>query len=136
MDNAKGRSSNTHAWSHIVPPVSKGASPYVSFTATCSHEAHGSSSRYSDISMNMYDRGDDAFPCLKGKAAEVRHFTPILHDVFKSVMIPDNKQHRQIELILGFCCNLETIMDKFSDSYKLPADAAEPFRKSAWGFFS
>ena len=73
----------------------------------------------------MYDRGDSFFPYLKGKAAEVRNLVPVLCEVFKSLMDSTIKQHQQVALVVDMCSDMEAILDKFSDNFKLPADAAE-----------
>ena len=95
----------------------------------------GIKERYNDIRTSMYDRGDAQFPRLKGQAAEIKHVVSVLEAVFKELMDRSCRQHKQVELLLGFCHNIESILDKYADCYRLPADAAESFNTSCWSIF-
>lgn len=95
----------------------------------------GTSVRFNDIRPTMYDHGNDQFPRLKGQASEIRHFVPVLKDVFRAHMDHASRQHKQVHLMLEHCHNIESILDRFSDCFGLTADAAESFNGSCWAIF-
>lgn len=70
------------------------------------------------------------FPCLKGKAAEIRHFVPALGFVFDQLMHPANKQHKQVKLALQCAARMEAILDEHAAAYCLPLAAAQEYEKS------
>ena len=53
-----------------------------------------SPSQFSNITLNMFKAGQAPFPCLKGKASEVKHLVPVLERVCADYLetdIPEEK---------------------------------------------
>ena len=89
--------------------------------------------QFQSLKLSMFEN-HRAFPKLKGKGAELRHFgQPLLH-AFTKRMTSGNKQHRQIKLALEMSVKIEHIMDAYSSSYALPEPAAVEFREACYGF--
>lgn len=121
---------------HYIMPGSHAANLAVlmdEFKAT--YREMGTAVRFNDIRATMYDRGNSDFPRLKGQAAELRHFVPVLKDVFAKHMDPSCRQHKQVKLMLEHCHNLESILDRFSDCYAFTVDASRSFNGSCWVIF-
>jgi hypothetical protein len=82
----------------------------------------------------MYTSDASKFPYLKGKAAELRHFGKALQYAFSKYMIPDNKQHKEVKLMLDICNSIEAVLDKHATSYRLPDGDAKMFEQACWDF--
>lgn len=89
--------------------------------------------RYSEIRLSMFAKPGD-FPKLKGKAAEIRHLAGPLEYAFRQFMDRACLQHKQVLLMLQLAIKMESILDANKDEYRLPADAAAEWKKSAHGF--
>ena len=66
---------------------------------------------------------------MRGKAAETKGLCYPLLDLWKAHMNPALAVHRQIKLTLQMNCQMETILDTYSDAFKLPEDSAKQFIK-------
>ena len=56
--------------------------------------------RFNTLKATMFSGDDAGFPCLKGKAAEIRHLARPLSACFKTFADTSNKQQRQVALML------------------------------------
>ena len=83
----------------------------------------------------MYWAGGTEFPCLKGKAAEVKHLAAPLLKCCKAHLSADNAQHTQIILGMEMVVQMETILDSYPDDFVLPAHAANELKKAAQAFY-
>ena len=84
--------------------------------------------RFANLRLQMFHPPKlDQFPCLKGKAAEVRHFVPALGFVFRQLMKPDDKQHKQVKLGLQCAARMEAILDANATAYRLPPAVAQEY---------
>ena len=82
----------------------------------------------------MFTADDAHFPCLKAKAAEVRHLGPALLRVWTGVMDASNTQHKQIKLCLEVVVKMESMLDTYSDDYRFPPDAAAEWERCTVAF--
>ena len=84
---------------------------------------------FSDLRLSMFVPAPEHFPCLKGRAAEVRNFGPPPCLKYGKMMDRRNQQHRQIRLALIASVELERILDRNSDRFVLAGAEAASFRK-------
>jgi hypothetical protein len=94
-------------------------------------------SRFGQLHLSMFTNPKSPladFPRLKGRAAEIRGMGPALHRVWSQHMIPDNIQHKQIQLLLKLGCKMEDMLDEHRELACFPEDIAGPFENFAWGY--
>ena len=60
----------------------------------CSAEAHLVNCRYNELKLTMFQH--TPFPCLKGKAAEVRNFVPALRHALACIGIDETRHHEKL----------------------------------------
>ena len=89
--------------------------------------------RFNTLKLSMYVN-ENHFPCLKGKAAEIRHFAAPLYDVVKRHLDRASPAHRQVHLGFVLILKLEEILDDHADAHTFPQEVADEFFKCAWGF--
>ena len=90
------------------------------------HHAHN---RYGSITkLAMFLRKSGVIK-MRGKAAELKGLCFPLLDLWKAHMNTNLSIHRKIKLMLQLNCQMETILDTYSDCYKLPMDVAKEFLK-------
>ena len=65
-----------------------------------------------------------AFPRLKGKASELRHFGKPLLQVWDAHKDPTDTTHQTVSLALAASVRAEEILDENSTSVTLPEEAA------------
>ena len=92
----------------------------------CSEE-HSVSSKFQNLTLNMFE--NEPFPCLKGKAAEIRHLGPALLSAFQENMNHADQIQRQVALALKLVCRMEELVDENKEFYKWPQDVAQEFEK-------
>ena len=80
------------------------------------------------LSMFMRKSG---FPCLRGKAAEVKHLGKALEASWRKHMRPDREIHQQIALMLKTNNQVEIDLDRHKGSYKVPEPDASVLIASA-----
>lgn len=83
----------------------------------------------------MYDQGPQTFPALKGKGAEIRNLCGPLLKAFEKLMDPAKKEERWMRLVLSMATQAETILDTHAGDYKLPAEAADEYKRCTEAFF-
>jgi hypothetical protein len=90
---------------------------------------HHSNNRYGSITkLSTFVRKSGVIK-MRGKAAELKGLCFPLLDLWKAHMNTSFTIHRKIKLMLQLNCQMETILDTYSDSFKLPVDAAKEFLK-------
>ena len=92
------------------------------------------SAQYNQLVMTMYNEGEDDFPRLKGKAAEVKHFASALLHVFRKHMNRDQEDHNLINYLLTLVIKLDSILDDNKLEYKLPENQAQEFKNCCLAF--
>ena len=85
------------------------------------------SSKFQNLTLKMFE--NEPFPCLKGKAAEIRHFGAPLLCAFKEYMDRGDQTQRQVCLALELVCRMEQIVDDHRETYKWPEPIAKEFEK-------
>ena len=76
--------------------------------------------RFGQLKLSMYTGPGDAFPCIKGKGAEIRGLAKPLLDACEHFLGQINQQHRQIQLCLKMVVAMENVLDDHPEDYRLP----------------
>ena len=100
---------------------------------------HRVTSRFANLKLSMFVNTVHPhvdYPKLKGKAAEMRSLGPALHHVWCNKMDGSIAIHRQVELALRCCADIDTILDDNRDVVKLPPGAATKFQDNVFNFLS
>ena len=100
---------------------------------------HRVTSRFANLKLSMFVNTVHPhvdYPKLKGKAAEMRSLGPALHHVWCNKMDGSILIHRQVELALRCCADIDTILDDNRDVVKLPPGAATKFQDNVFNFLS
>jgi hypothetical protein len=93
------------------------------------YAANNAKNRYGSITkLSMFVRKSGVIK-LRGKAAELKGLCFPLFELWKVYMNQNLSIHRKIKLMLQLNCQLETILDTYSDVFKLPDAAAKEFQK-------
>ena len=90
----------------------------------CYYKAYRVKHQFSTLKLSMFvQKGKEqtSFPCLKGKAAEVRWLVYALHDVWRQWPKPDEIFWSQCELALKRSMELEDLLVNNFQHFKLPA---------------
>ena len=82
----------------------------------------------------MYAGKPNAFPVLKGKGAEIRHLALPLLVACGDFLDDAVEQHKWMKLLLKMAIDMETLLDFHRDEYRFPEQAANDFKKAAYGF--
>ena len=91
-------------------------------------------SRFNSLRLSMYQGDEKGFPCLKGKAAELRHFAPALLAAFRKYMDRNNRQQQQMAMMLEILDHIEKLLDEHADANKFDAATSDAFEKLISGF--
>ena len=89
-------------------------------------------STYNDMKVSMFWQGGDAFPCLKGKAAEVKCLVRPLQMVVNKYLGNAEQCDRWIKKLMEMCVRLEDVLEKHNHEYRFPLDARTEFKDAAY----
>ena len=81
--------------------------------------------------LTMFVR-KSGYPCLRGKAAEVKHLGPALEHVFNLYKNEKLGAHRRISLMLKMVNKMERILSLHSTAYRIPEPDATAFTSAAF----
>ena len=90
-----------------------------------------SRSRYGILRMTMFKNGPGGYPKLKGKAAEVKHLTPALLEIWAEAMKRDDTVHIAVHTCLKASVRLDQILEEHTD-FTLPEEVANEFVHNAF----
>ena len=99
------------------------------------YSAHNTPTQYTNLSPSMFTTESEPtarMPKLKGRAAEVRYLNHPLLLVWRLHMDRANVQHVQIEVALQASCDMEDILNEYSDDIRLPPPHDEQFKSSCF----
>ena len=97
-------------------------------------KAHNTPSRLTDLKLTMYAGKAGQFPCLKGKAAQMRHLALPLMETCQEFLDDSTLQHRQVKKLISMAVRIETILDNNADEYVLPPMDADEYKKASYAF--
>lgn len=96
------------------------------------YKEHGTTTRYRYLNrLSMFVR-KKGYPKLRGKAAEIRHFGPVLLALWAACADPASELHQRIQLMLKLNVRLESILTEHPDEFALPGTAASEFQEAAF----
>ena len=78
----------------------------------------------------MFKNGPGGFPKLKGKAAEIKHLTPAILEIWQDAMNPADSMHIAVHTCLTASVRLDEILDEHT-GFILPASVADEFLSNA-----
>ena len=81
--------------------------------------------------LTMFVR-KSGYPCLRGKAAEVKHLGPALEHVFNLYKNENLGAHRRISLMLKMVNKMERILSLHSTAFRIPEPDATAFTSAAF----
>ena len=90
--------------------------------------------RFGQIKMTMFTTRSQ--PKLKGKAADVKDFGPVLHKIWKAYMNENLALHRKIEFIMRLMNHMDEILDEHCTEFSLPQEAADDLIATGWACLS
>jgi len=107
-------------------------------------------SRFQNITKNMFWSKDDPmldddgqglgkkvrFPCLKGKAAEVRALMPALEWAWQHTMDHNDDAHKEVLVALQCSVFLDTVLDEQRDMDAIPLEEADKFKNAGFAMMS
>ena len=96
----------------------------------------GIQNKYNNLRLSMYVAKPGQLPCLKGKAAELRHLPGPLLTVCQTLLQDTCKEHKQTMLMLKCAIEMQAILDIHVSDYALPPAASDAFSKAAQVFCS
>ena len=82
--------------------------------------------------LTMFVRKTD-FPKLRGKAAEIKGFGPVVLALFSKFMNPNLEIHKAIRAMLKLNVQMESILDQYKHHIALPSRPATQFKNCATG---
>lgn len=88
--------------------------------------------RYNNITHNMVHPPNKPLPFLKGKAAEVKCFIPVLAVIFQRAMNLANQQQRDMIDGIDASARIDAILHGHKRDYRLPAPVAREFREQCF----
>ena len=91
-------------------------------------------SRFNSLRLSMFQGDEKGFPCLKGNAAELRHFAPALLAALRKYMDPNNRQQEQMAMMLEISDHIETLLDEHADCNRFDAATSAAFERLVFGF--
>lgn len=80
--------------------------------------------------LTMFVRKSD-FPKLRGKAAEIKHFGPVVLALFTKFMNKNLEIHKTIQTLLKLNVKMEQILESHKEAVALPEQAAMQFKNCA-----
>ncbi len=116
---------------HVMPENPEANLAKVWAVLKRSYSEHRTSSRFGDLRISMYAGQRAHFPCLKGKAAEVRHLAKPLLAACQAFLPNIPAVNSQIKLLLEMAVTMEGILDEHSGDYSLGSEDARRFREAA-----
>ena len=75
----------------------------------------------------MFGPNASGYPVLKGRAAVIKSFTPALLRVWAAKMNPLDEVHQRIHLVLETGMEMDAVLDRHVDEFRLPPAVAERF---------
>ena len=90
--------------------------------------------RFSNIVKSMWHRGPNMFPCLKGKAAEVKDLVRPLQIVFAKEMDATKPEHVIMNVGLKASAHMDEIIDQHKSDAVLPPESATKLRETIFCF--
>jgi hypothetical protein len=101
------------------------------------YKEHRVPEKFGNLTLPMYVGKGGAFPRLKGRSAELRHFGEALHAVFSNFYDRSDQIQRQMLLGLRFSVKIEAIMDEFvPGEYKLNPRQYQEFEACVFHFLA
>ena len=82
-------------------------------------KASNISGKFGSLKTQMFHKSGDAYPSLKGKASELRHFGHALAYAFEFFRIVGNPIHTRIAVVLAASSRMEELLDETPDAYRL-----------------
>ena len=99
------------------------------------HRSMSLNDGYSELRLSMFSPSSaEQFPCLKGKAAEALALGRPLLKAFENRMDVANKHHRLVRLALQSSVELEVILARTKDKFRLTGADAEQFRSHCFRY--
>lgn len=80
------------------------------------------------MKLTMLGGKGGKYPKLKGKAAEIKHLTPIVYTMWCEGMVAGDEAHVKIKLALQFSGEVDKMLDDHPRDYALPARVAQAFQ--------
>jgi hypothetical protein len=94
------------------------------------YKTHAVSCQFQNLQRSMFEAcKKSTFPCLKGKAAEIKHLGAALLHAFKTMVVEDDSWKQRIRLALQASLDIDTIIDIHPSEYCLPPHVATQFLK-------
>ena len=81
------------------------------------------------LSMFVKKKG---LPCLRGRAAEVKHFGKALESTWRKHMNPNLEIHQKVALMLKMNNQVETLLDKHKGKFRVPQPDALSLETNAF----
>jgi len=94
------------------------------------YQVRNTENRFGTLRLSMFTSGK-AGPKLKGKAAEIKDFVPVLHIVWQQYSDCNLDLHKKIELLLRMSYHMDDIVDAHSADFALPEDQSEDLATAA-----
>jgi hypothetical protein len=82
------------------------------------------------ITMGMFDRGNNQFPLLKARAAQIKNLGPVLFVVWKTFEDRTEQGHRLITRAFEGTLGMDRMIDATADEYVMKPSSAVPFLAS------
>ena len=102
------------------------------------YKQHGIKGGYSEIRLSMFTPTAAAtrarFPCLKGKAAEVKSLAKPLLSLWGRYMDHGSKQHRTVRILLTTSVKMEHMMETHKSYFRIPSDDAKIFKDTVYQY--
>ena len=89
---------------------------------------------YNEIRQRMFEPKSGKFPLLKGKAYEVKVLAKPLLKVWRDAMDNENRAHRNIEILLEASVQLEDLLEKHKDNFRILGDDADRFKDACFNY--
>ena len=81
----------------------------------------------------MFRNGPGGFPKLKGKAAEIKHLTPAILEIWEAAMNHTDSAHIAVHTCLTASVRLDEILDEHT-GFTLPESVANEFLSTAFRY--
>ena len=76
---------------------------------------------YRTLKLTMFERGPGGYPCLRGKASEIKHIGRVLLEVWQEGMDVANPLHVALKLALETGVQLDAWIDDYQDCHVFSA---------------
>ena len=94
---------------------------------------------FGTLMLSMFSVPEDptaSYPMLKGRAAEIRHLGPPLLAAWRHYADMSDMAHKQVEIALSSCVEMELIVDRHVEDPTLPPDDAQKFHDAVFDFLA